>query len=294
MPARGQFYARGAALRRAVRPQIPIKTAGNGAAGGKPRQILPRAPPRACGITVAKNLFTVYNVAMEVALKEGEVLEELFDGKKIIQNSGLYRFTSDSVLLSRFVRGKKGDAVADLCSGSGIVGLHFLCLNPHVSSVALYEMQPALSDMSARTIEFNGFSKARAVCMRVQDIGRELDGRFSLILCNPPYERGGFENASYEKAICRKEITVTLGEILDVSARLLKFGGRIGIINRADRAAELIYGLKSRGLEPKRLQFVCGTAGGKPYLIMAEACKGGREGVDVLPACLNNGRTFGG
>ena len=60
-----------------------------------------------------------------------------------------------------------------------------------------------------------------------KDIGKERNGRFSLVLCNPPYERGGFENISYEKAVCRKEITITLAEILDAAARLLKFGGRI-------------------------------------------------------------------
>ena len=215
------------------------------------------------------------------------MLEELFGDKKIIQNASLYRFTSDSILLSRFARAKYGDNVADFCSGSGIVGLHVLCLNGHISGVTLFEMQQSLSDMSARTIAFNGFSNARAVCCRVQDIGREYDDKFSLILCNPPYERGGFENISYEKAVCRKEITITLAEILDVAARTLKFGGRIGIINRADRVAELIYGLKSRGLEPKRLQFVCGTQGGKPYLVMVEAAKGGREGCEVLPAAVN-------
>ena len=224
---------------------------------------------------------------MEIGLEQGEVLEDLFQDKKIIQNVNLYRFTSDSVLLSKFVRGKKNDDVADFCAGSGIVGLHFLCLNTHVRSLTLFEMQPALSDMSVRTIAYNRFEKARAVCTRVQDIGREYDGRLSLILCNPPYERGGFENLSYEKAICRKEITITLSEILDVAARTLKFGGRLAIINRADRVAELIYGLKKRSLEPKRLQFVCGTPGGKPYLVMVEAAKGGKEGVEVLPSAVN-------
>lgn len=222
-----------------------------------------------------------------VTLNPGEVLEELFGDKKIIQNKELYRFTSDSILLSCFARAKAGDKVADFCAGSGIVGLHFLCLNGHISGVTLFEMQHSLSDMSRRTVEYNGFENVKVVCCRLQDIGREYDDKFSLILCNPPYERGGFDNISYEKAVCRKEITITLAEILDAAARLLKFGGRIGIINRADRAAELIYGLKSRSLEPKRMQFVCGAGAKKPYLVMVEACKGGREGVDVLPVCEN-------
>ncbi len=221
-------------------------------------------------------------------LNEGEVLEELFGDKKIIQNKNLYRFTSDSILLSRFARAKSGDNVADFCSGSGIVGLHFLCLNGHISGVTLFEMQHSLADMSERTVKYNGFENVKVVCTRLQDIGREYDGNFSLILCNPPYERGGFENLSYEKAVCRKEITITLAEIAEVACRKLKYGGRIALINRADRLAEVIFDLKSRGLEPKRLQFVAGTQGGKPYLIMVEAVRGGKPGLELLPTAVNS------
>ena len=111
----------------------------------------------------------------QISLLPGEAFEELCGDKKIIQNKNLYRFTSDSILLSRFARAKYGDVVADFCSGSGIVGLHFLCLNGHISGVTLFEMQPSLSDMAARTIAFNGFENALAVCCRLQDIGREYD-----------------------------------------------------------------------------------------------------------------------
>lgn len=221
-------------------------------------------------------------------LKEGEVAEELLEGDlKIIQNTALYRFTSDSVLLSRFVKGKKRDVVADFCAGSGIVGLHFYALNPHVSSVTLFEMQEELSEMSARSIELNGLKNFTAVCCRIQEIGREYDDRFSLILCNPPYETGGFENEDYKKAICRKEITVTLAEIVDAAYRKLKFGGRLALVNRADRLAEVLYAMKSRGIEPKRLQFVRGRAGAKPYLILVEGTKGAKEGIEILPDAVN-------
>ena len=168
-----------------------------------------------------------------------------------------------------------------------MVGFHFLCLNKCVGSLTLFEMQEALADMSRRTAELNGFA-CEVVTTRLQEIGREYDDKFSLILCNPPYEKSGFENEVYERAVCRKEITLTLKEIVEAAFRKLKFGGRLSIINRADRAAELIYLLKNRGLEPKRIQFVSGTPEGKPYLVMAEAVKGGKEGVEVLPAIVNN------
>ena len=61
---------------------------------------------------------------------------------KIFQDDELYCFTSDAVLLSRFATVKKGDVVADFCSGSGIVGLNFYALNKDmVKSVTLVELQ---------------------------------------------------------------------------------------------------------------------------------------------------------
>ncbi len=219
-------------------------------------------------------------------LKDGEVLEDFYGDKKIIQNVNLYRFTSDSILLSRFARAKFRDDVADFCSGSGVVGFHFLCLNPQIAGLTLFEMQQSLAEMSRRTAELNGFDCDVVNC-RLQDIGREYDDKFSLILCNPPYERSGFENSCFEKAVCRKEITLTLPEIADAAFKKLKFGGRLAVTNRADRAAELIYTLKARNLEVKRLQFVSGKQDAKPYLVMAEAVKGGKSGVEVLPTIIN-------
>lgn len=222
------------------------------------------------------------------ALCEGESVEELLEGGlRIIQNKNLYRFTSDAVLLSRFARGKKGDIVADFCAGSGIVGLHFYALNPHVAHVTLFEMQPELSAMSERSVQLNGLGNFQAVCCRVQDIGREYDEHFSLILCNPPYERGGFQKEEYHKAICRKEITVTLQEIAAVAARKLRFGGRLALTNRADRLAEVLYTMKACGLEPKRVQLVRGRAGAKPYLVLAEGVKGAKPGTELLPDIVN-------
>ena len=64
-----------------------------------------------------------------VTLGEHEVLEDmLIDGLKIVQDTRLYRFTSDSVLLSKFAHAKKNDVVADFCAGSGIVAFHFYAL----------------------------------------------------------------------------------------------------------------------------------------------------------------------
>ncbi len=218
-----------------------------------------------------------------------EVVESLLIGEySIIQDSDYYRFTSDSVLLARFLRAKRGETVADFCSGSGVVGLHFFAENTGVKSVTLFEMQPALADMSRRTVELNRLQDIFSVeNVRLQDIPAKYTEAFSLILCNPPYERGGFENADPGKALCRKELALTLEELCAAAAKCLKFGGRFALVHRADRLSEVLCALAAHRLEPKKLQLVAGKEGDKPYLALVAAVKGGKPGMDVLPTHVN-------
>lgn len=229
--------------------------------------------------------------AIVLELKESEVLEDmLIGGLKIVQDTRLYRFTSDSVLLSRFARGKNGDNVADFCAGSGIVAYHFYALNREKLKnlrFTLFEMQKPLLDLSKKTAEYNGFENFAFELGKLQDIPEKYREQFSLILCNPPYERGGFDNDDYEKAVCRKELTITLQDIAKCASFALKFGGRLAMLHRADRVAEVCYTLKSVNIEVKRLQFVSGTAGAKPYLVLIEGVKGGKVSCETLPTIVN-------
>ena len=220
-----------------------------------------------------------------------EVIEDMgIDGLKIVQDTELYRFTSDSVLLSRFARAKNGDRVADFCAGSGIVAFHFHALNREKKknlSYVLFELQEALCELSQKTAKLNAFSEFDFCQGKLQEMPEQYRESFSLVLCNPPYERGGFENECYEKAICRKELTITFEEIAKAASFALKFGGRLAVLNRADRLAEACYVLKKHNLEVKRIQFVAGKAGAKPYLVMLEAVKGGKPASEILPTLIN-------
>lgn len=227
----------------------------------------------------------------KVELSEFEVAEDMqIDGLKIVQDTRLYRFTSDSVLLSRFAKAKPRDVVADFCAGSGVVAYHFYALNRHKVNgltFSLFEMQASLAKLSEKTAELNGFTCFETVNCKLQDIPEKYREKFSLVLCNPPYERGGFENDDYEKAVCRKEITITLPEIAKAAAFALKFGGRLDLVHRADRLAEICYTLKSVNLEVKKIQFVSGTKTAKPYLVLIEAVKGGKPSNEILPTLVN-------
>lgn len=217
-------------------------------------------------------------------------LEDLnVSGLKIYQDDNLYRFTSDAILLSRFATVKKGDVAADFCAGCGIVGFHLYGLNNDIESMTFFEMQKPLFDLSLKSIALNGLEeKFNAVNVKVQDIGKEYNGKFSLIVCNPPYmEKGrGFKDGKDHIAVCRTEETLTLKELVFSAAKSLKFGGRFALVHRADRLIDVIGEMRNNNIEPKRLQFVSGK-NKEPYLFMAEGVKGGKSGLKVLNTLIN-------
>lgn len=216
-------------------------------------------------------------------LKQSECIEELgIDGLKILQSDELYRFTSDAIMLSKFASAKKNERLADFCSGSGIVALHFYALHSGiVESADLFEIQPSLAQMSERSIALNKLEgKFTVHNTPLQEIGREFDGAFSLVLCNPPYERAGTgeANADDSTRIARHEVAITLDEIITIAAKKLKFGGRLCMCHRADRLADIICSMRASGIEPKRIRYA-GAKSKPPYLVFLEGVRGGKPGM---------------
>ena len=223
---------------------------------------------------------------MEITLGEYEVLEDmLIDGLKIVQDTRLYRFTSDSVLLSRFAKAKKWDKVADFCAGSGIVAFHFYALNKDVAGLdfTLFEMQKELADLSIKTAQYNGFENFTVENCKLQEIKEDYREKFSLVLCNPPYmeKNSGFSAEEYKIAVCKAEIELTLTELIKAVSKCLKFGGRFCVVHRADRLCELFYEMKNHNIEPKKMQLVYGGKK-EPYLVLVEGVKGGKSGLKVM------------
>lgn len=220
-----------------------------------------------------------------------EVQEDLMlEGLKIVQDKRYYRFTSDSIILSRFASCKKGERVADFCAGSGIVGLHYYGLNKNrVKSVTLFELQPELYNLAQKSIELNGLQEIFDICKgKLQDAPKEYNSKFSLVLCNPPYKKkdSGEKNLSPHIAICRHECEITQSQIILTAKRLLCPGGRLCICQRIERLTDLLCDLRANNLEPSKMAFVR-TKNGNPYLVIIEATKDKKPQLKVEKEIIN-------
>lgn len=224
-------------------------------------------------------------------LKENETLDDLeYDNLKIIQNKFGYKFSTDSVLLANFGRAKQNDVYVDLCSGSAVIAILFLCKNKIKKGYSV-EIQEKLADMAERSIIVNNLQDRLSVLNEdLENVYKTLGFEsVDVITVNPPYNEVGETSDNDEIAIATHEIKTNLAKIVESSAKLLKFGGKIFMVHRCDRLASIIFELKKNNLEPKVMRVVYPKKNKAPNLVLIEAKKGAKAGLIIKePLILNN------
>ena len=218
-------------------------------------------------------------------LKDKERLDDLqLSGLKIIQNPEKFCFGMDAVLLSGFVRTRRGDVLLDMGTGTGILPL-LLSAKTECAHLTGLEIQEESADMARRSVALNHLEERISIV--TGDI-KEAGGifapaSFDCITCNPPYMIGehGITNPDAPKAIARHEILCTFDDVASAAAKLLKSGGRFFLVHRPFRLAELIVTLTKHGLEPKRMRLVYPYADKEPNMVLIEAVRGANPRMTV-------------
>ena len=59
----------------------------------------------------------------------------------------------------------------------------------------------------------------------------------------------------------------------------MRWGGDFCLVHKPERLTDLCCALREAGLEPKRLRWVCRTAGSAPSLLLLSARRGGKPGL---------------
>jgi len=85
-----------------------------------------------------------------------------------------------------------------------------------------------------------------------------------------------------ERQVARHELAGGLDEFLRAGAFFLRANGRMAMVYPVVRSVDLLTAMRDAGLEPKCLRMVHSFRGAKASLVLAEAIKGGRSGLEVL------------
>ena len=219
----------------------------------------------------------------ENLIRPGERLDDLqFGGMKILQKLDGFRFGTDAVLLSGFVRARGRDRILDMGCGTGVIGLLLAGRLP-LADITGLELQSDMAEMAQRSAEINGLTDRMRI---VQGDLRRCDEifapcSFDVVVMNPPYSPLGSGPVSETDAhaLARHEATCTARDMAHAAFRLLKNGGKLFVIYPAERIYEVMDACIQERMTPKRLRLIQHSAGRAPKLLLMEASRQGKSGV---------------
>ena len=216
-----------------------------------------------------------------------EVLNDIvgYKNRKIYQDDKCFSFSLDSLILANFVNINLSDKkIIDLGTGNGIIPL-VLSLRTDKKIIGI-EIQEQLTLLANKSVKYNKLeNQIEIINMNMKDYVNDSNvNTVDLITCNPPYfkyDENRKINLSKEKAIARHEIEILLEDIISISNRLLKNGGRLALVHRTDRFYEVLSLYKKYNIEPKKIRFIHDNLNKEASLFFVEGIKNGNSGLIV-------------
>jgi tRNA1Val (adenine37-N6)-methyltransferase len=229
----------------------------------------------------------------------GERIDRIgFGNLSIIQLPKDFCYGIDAVILGDFAaklvlgKGLKQKSqvkrLMDLGTGTGIIPL-ILSHKTEIPEIYGLEVQEDSVDRGQRTMELNCLDD-RVKILR-GDVSNFLNtdikgmkGTFDMVVSNPPYVAfaSGIKNANAPKHIARQETTASLDDFVKAGAELLRDKGHFLMVHRPSRLAELVFSMKTQGIEPKTLRFVSPMEDKPPNILLIHGIKNGGSELEVM------------
>lgn len=224
-----------------------------------------------------------------------ECTEDAFLGGRLRlrQLKAGHRAGHDAVLLAAATSARAGHRVVDFGAGVGAAGL---ALAHRVASVdiVLVEIDPTLAGLARSNAAANAIA-ADVIVLDVES-GAESFAAAGLppdsvdvVLMNPPFNDAARHRASPDAARASAHVASvgTLANWIHAARRILKSGGVLTLIWRADGIAEVLAAL-DRGFGSLVILPVHGEAGAPAIRVLVRAVKGGRAPAQILPGLMLN------
>ena len=225
----------------------------------------------------------------------GEITEDAFLGGelRLRQPKSGHRAGHDAMLLAAATPAGRSDRVVDFGAGVGAAGL---AVAKRVSGIelVLVEIDAGLADLARA----NAVSNSVTAGVLVLDVtsGAEKFAAAGLapdsvdvVLMNPPFNDASRHRASPDKAreLAHVAALETLDGWIHAARRILKSGGNLVMIWRADGLAELLAAL-GRGFGSLVILPVHADATSSAIRVLVRATKGGRAPTCLLAALVLN------
>lgn len=202
----------------------------------------------------------------------------------IMQDTEMFNFSLDSVLLANFVTINKSDkSILDI--GTGNAPIPLILTNRTKAKITGVEIQKESYELALESVEINKLeNQIEIINDDINNFYKNCESdSFDIITCNPPFFKNVITNDSNYKLLARHEKTLNLEQILIIAKKLLKNNGVIALVNRPERMIDIITEMKNNNIEPKKIQLVYPFKGKNANILLIEGSKNGKPGLKILP-----------
>ncbi len=202
----------------------------------------------------------------------------------IMQDTEMFNFSLDSVLLANFVTINKSDkSILDI--GTGNAPIPLILTNRTNAKITGVEIQKESYELALESVEINKLeNQIEIINDDINNFYKKcVSDSFDIITCNPPFFKNVITNDSNYKLLARHEKTLNLEQILIIAKKLLKNNGVIALVNRPERMIDIITEMKNNNIEPKKIQLVYPFKGKNANILLIEGSKNGKPGLKILP-----------
>ena len=205
----------------------------------------------------------------------------------IVQNTDMFNFSLDSVLLPNFATiNTNVKNILDIGCGNAPIPL-ILSTKTNANIIGV-EIQKEVYELALKSVRINNLeSRIKIINGDINEMYNLFETEtFDIITCNPPFfkvsDGSNFNDSDY-KTIARHEIKLNLDQIFKISKKLLKNNGNIVMVHRPERLVDIITSMKKYNIEPKRIQFVYPKKDRDANILLIEGKKNGRPGIKIEP-----------
>jgi tRNA1(Val) A37 N6-methylase TrmN6 len=186
-----------------------------------------------------------------------EFTSERFDSSDlfIMQPSVGHRYGSESMALAEFCRAGRGERVAELGSGVGVISL-MVAARDKPNEVVAVEIQEAMHRVALMNVENNNLCHTvRCVREDYRKFAEDNQESFDMIFSNPPFYAVGDGRISPnpERAAARHELNGTISDLLESAHAMLRPGGRFVLVFTQSRCEEAVTEADELGFSVRRM-----------------------------------------
>ena len=162
---------------------------------------------------------------------------------------------TDGVLLGAWTNTLNATRILDIGTGTGLLAL--MMAQKSEARIDAVEIDQDAYVQAKENINLSKWKKRIHIYhTSLQDFYKNTTDMYDLILSNPPFFSDSLQPSGISRALARHSVSLTLQELIELSARLLSRDGRCSFILPSDKSTELKTLLINADFYLNRLTYV--------------------------------------